>query len=60
MEVQSAAGYNLLDVWGLFATYGWPPDITSAVDKDRRRRIHKLLGSRQTTSHPPDPGHGHL
>src|SRR5512136_2697191 len=43
MDVQSAAGYNILDVWGLFATYGWPPDIVSAVDKDRRKRIHKLL-----------------
>ena len=43
MDVQSAAGYNMLDAWGLFATYGWPPDITSAVDDDRRRRIKRLL-----------------
>jgi hypothetical protein len=33
----------MLDVWGLFATYGWPPDITSAVDRERRRRIQRLL-----------------
>ena len=45
MDVQSAAGYNMLDVWGLFATYGWPPDIISAVDKDRRKRIHQLLAA---------------
>jgi hypothetical protein len=45
MDLQSAAGYNMLDVWGLFATYGWPPDIISAVDKDRRKRIHKLLAA---------------
>ena len=45
MDLQSAAGYNMLDVWGLFATYGWPPDIVSAVDKDRRQRIHKLLAA---------------
>jgi len=45
MDLQSTAGYKMLDVWGLFATYGWPPDIISAVDKDRRKRIHKLLAA---------------
>lgn len=43
MEVQSEAGFNMLDVWGLFATYGWPTNIVSALDKDRRRRISRLL-----------------
>ena len=43
MDVQAAAGYNMLDAWGLFATYGWPPDIVSAVDDERRRRIKRLL-----------------
>ena len=43
MDVQGPAGFNLLDVWGLFATYGWPPDIVSAVDSDRRRRIRRLI-----------------
>jgi hypothetical protein len=43
MDVQSDAGFNMLDVWGLFATYGWPPDIVSVLDKDRRRRIMRLL-----------------
>jgi hypothetical protein len=43
LDVQSAAGFNLLDVWGLFATYAWPPDIVSAVDKDRRRKINRLI-----------------
>ena len=39
MDVQSEAGFNYLDAFGLFATYGYPPDITSAfADKDRRRR----------------------
>jgi hypothetical protein len=42
MDVQAAAGFNYLDVWGLFATYGWPPDITSALDDNRRRRLHRL------------------
>jgi len=43
MDVQSRAGFNMLDVWGLFATYGWPTDIVSALDEGRRRRIHRLL-----------------
>src|SRR5205823_6761905 len=43
MDLQSKAGYNLFDVWGLFATYGWPVDITSAVDKERRKRINTVL-----------------
>jgi len=42
MDVQAAAGFNFLDAWGLFATYGWPPDITSAVDDQRRRRLLRL------------------
>ncbi len=43
MDVQADAGFNMLDVWGLFATYGWPTDIVSALEKDRRRRIQRLL-----------------
>jgi len=43
LDVQAEAGMNMLDVWGLFATYGWPVDIVSAVDADRRRRIRRLL-----------------
>jgi hypothetical protein len=43
MDVQADAGFDKLDVWGLFATYGWPVDIVSALDRDRKRRIQKLL-----------------
>ena len=43
MDVQSQVGFQFLDVWGLFATYGWPVDIVSALDKDRRRRINRLI-----------------
>ena len=40
MDVQARAGFNYLDVWGLFATYGYPPDITGAFDdKDRAARV---------------------
>jgi hypothetical protein len=43
MDVQAEAGFDRLDVWGLFATYGWPPDIRSALDPDRKRRIRRLF-----------------
>ena len=43
MDVQASAGFNYLDVWGLFATYGWPTDIVSACPPERRRRIEQLL-----------------
>lgn len=42
MRVQAAAGFQFLDVWGLFATFGWPPDIISAVDEGRRKRLLQL------------------
>lgn len=43
MDVQGPAGFNLLDVWGLFATFGWPADIVSALTPERKRRIERLL-----------------
>jgi hypothetical protein len=43
LEVQAAAGFTHLDVWGLFATFGWPVDIVSALDAERRRRIGQVL-----------------
>ena len=42
MDVQQEAGYNMFDVWGFFATYGWPVDIVSAVTPSPQR-IHKVL-----------------
>ncbi|MBI4585341.1 MAG: hypothetical protein HY717_15105 [Planctomycetes bacterium] len=43
MDVQAPAGFNLLDAWGLFATYGWPLDIASVLTDDRQRRIERLI-----------------
>jgi hypothetical protein len=43
MDVQHDAGFNMFDVWGFFATYGWPVDIVSAVTPERRERINKIL-----------------
>ena len=37
MDVQAKAGFNYLDAWGLFATYGYPPDISSAFSDPARR-----------------------
>lgn len=45
MDVQAEAGFTMLDVWGLFATYGWPPDLESAVDTERDRRIRQVLAA---------------
>jgi len=44
MDVQSRAGFNYLDAWGLFATYGYPPDITSAfTDESRVSQVRRLI-----------------
>jgi hypothetical protein len=58
MDVQAEAGFDRLDVWGLFATYGWPPDIVSALDADRKHRIQSMSSRstgarRESTSTPP-------
>lgn len=46
MDVQREAGFNLLDAWGLFATYGYPADVASAFgDKERRAQAARLLGA---------------
>jgi len=46
MDVQSQAGFNYLDAWGLFATYGYPPDIASAfADPQRRAQVNRLLAA---------------
>lgn len=45
MDVQRDAGFNHFDVWGLFATFGWPPDIKSAVDDERRKRVNQVLAA---------------
>jgi hypothetical protein len=45
MTGQSAAGYNFLDAWGLFATNDYPPDIVSVLGKGRRRRLTDLFNT---------------
>lgn len=43
LDVQSAAGYNVVDLLGLWTTYAWPVDIEHVVDKDKQRRINQVL-----------------
>ena len=42
LDVQSAAGYNMLDLCGLWGTYGWPEDFED-VAPDRQKRIHQII-----------------
>ena len=41
LDVQSEAGFKMLDVFGLYTT-SYPPDVSSILDDDRRRRLKKL------------------
>lgn len=42
MRLQAASGYNMFDVFGLFAAWGWPVDIVSAVDQERDARVRRI------------------
>lgn len=43
LELQSKAGFNMFDVWGLLVSFSWPLDIKSAVDDKRRERINRII-----------------
>jgi hypothetical protein len=43
LDVQSEAGYNAIDLCGLFTTSAWPVDIKSVVDKKRHQGINQIL-----------------
>ena len=43
LDVQSEAGYNAIDIGGLHAILAWPVDIASVADRDRQRRVNKIL-----------------
>ena len=45
LELQALSGYNMFDMFGLFAAHGWPVDIVSAVDEDRDRRVRRILAA---------------
>jgi hypothetical protein len=43
MDLQARSGYNMFDLFGLFAAWGWPVDIASAVDKERDARVRRIM-----------------
>ena len=44
MDVQSEAGFSHIDTWGLFATYGYPPDIESVfTEEEHTSKVRELL-----------------
>jgi hypothetical protein len=43
MDLQARFGYNMFDLFGLFAAYGWPVDIVSAVDTERDLRVRRIM-----------------
>ena len=42
-DLNQAFGYNIYDIFGLFATYAWPEDIESAATPERAARVHKII-----------------
>ena len=43
LDLNAAFGYNKLDIFGLFTTWGWPVEIRSAVDRERAKRVRRIL-----------------
>jgi hypothetical protein len=43
IELQAKSGYNMFDLFGLFAAGSWPVDIVSAADKERDARVRRIL-----------------
>lgn len=42
-DLMARAGFNEFDVFGLFTSYAWPLDITSAVDRERGARVRAII-----------------
>ncbi len=58
IKLQSEAGFNMFTAWGLFATYGWPVDITSAATEERRARINRIIKATHDCGMKNVPGVG--
>ncbi len=44
-DLNQAFGYNIYDIFGLFATYGWPEDFESAATPERAARVRTLIAA---------------
>jgi hypothetical protein len=42
-DLNQAYGYNIYDIFGLFATYGWPEDLESAATPERAARVRQVV-----------------
>src|SRR5687767_2238589 len=43
LDVQSEAGYNVVDPSGFWTTYAWPVDIKSVGGKEVQGRVNRIL-----------------
>jgi len=43
LELNAAYGYNYFDIYGLFATWGWPANLADAATPERVRRVRQVL-----------------
>ena len=58
LEVASWAGYNEFNVFGLFATHGWPVDLKSALAEGRKQRVDRILNAAHRLGMKVLPGVG--
>ncbi|MBI5092843.1 MAG: hypothetical protein HZB26_10425 [Candidatus Hydrogenedentes bacterium] len=57
-DLNQAFGYNIYDIFGLFATWGWPEDIESAATPERAARVRKVIKAAHDRNIRVIPGMG--
>ena len=43
LNIQAASGYNLFDIYGLFATWGWPTNLADAATPERVTLVRRFI-----------------
>ncbi len=43
LKLNAEYGYNYFDIYGLFATWGWPAQLSEAATPERVRRVRQVL-----------------
>ena len=43
LELAAASGFTHYDIYGLFVTWSWPPEVEKTVDSERAQRVNKIL-----------------